>query len=364
MKKRPLIPFVLLSAAVLLYAIFHYMSPPGNDYLKVSGRVEASEIELAAQIPGRLKSVLIEDGSVVKAGEVVAVLDDAELRSRRRELVSRTEELAERIKAAEFDLKYTETNVKHTIEEAVRSLSIAKARLKQAVDRREKAGRDFRRYASLRQKGVIPEQRYEETRLAYRLSEEAARTAEKEVELAEISLLKAKASRDLVRAKEKELLALRKSYQGLKEKLKQVEITLGYTRILAPVDGVVLSRVAEPGEILPQGGVAAVMIDPDSLHVKTFVPEQYIGRIFVGMEAEVLSDAYPDSPFTGRICYISDRAEFTPKEVQSYEERVKQVFAVKVCFPETAEVRKRTYRDVLKKGMPVDVRFKFKQDGK
>ncbi|NOZ25025.1 MAG: HlyD family efflux transporter periplasmic adaptor subunit [Nitrospirae bacterium] len=364
MKKRILIPFVLLAAAVLLYAILHYMGPPEENYLKVSGRVEASEIALAARIPGRLKSVLVEDGSVVKAGDVVAVLDDAELRSRRRELVRKTEELAERIKAAEFDLKYTETNVRHTIDEAGRALSIARARLKQALDRREKAEKDFNRYGSLRRKGVVPEQRYEEIRLAYRLSEETVHTAEKEVELAEISLLKAKASRDLVRAKEQELLALRKSYQGLKERLKQVEITLGYTRISAPVAGVVLSRVAEPGEILPQGGVAAVMIDPDSLHVKTFVPEKYIGRIFIDMEAEVLSDAYPDSPFTGRICYISDRAEFTPKEVQSYEERVKQVFAVKICFPETAGDRKRTYRDVLKKGMPVDVRFRFRQDGK
>ncbi len=357
MKKRLLIPSAILSAAVLLYAVFHYMGRPEDKYLTVSGRVEASEIELAARIPGTLKSVLVEDGSPVRAGEIVAVLDDAELRSRRMELVRRREELAERIKAAEFDLKYTETTVKHTIDEAGRSLSIARARLKQAKERLEKAGKDFRRYTALWEKGVIPEERYEETRLAYRLSEEAARTAEKEVELAEISLLKAKASRDLVKAKQRELLALRKSYQGLKERLKQVEINLGYTRIPAPVDGVILRRVAEPGEILPQGGIAAVMIDPASLHVKTFVPEKYIGRIRLGMEAEVLSDAYPDSPFTGRICYISDRAEFTPKEVQSYEERVKQVFAVKVCFPEAAGEGERPYRDVLKKGMPVDVRI-------
>ncbi|MEC4686170.1 MAG: efflux RND transporter periplasmic adaptor subunit [Nitrospirota bacterium] len=365
MKKKILIlSALLLFAAVALYIIFHYITPAKDNYLKVSGRVEASEIELATQIPGRLKSVLIEDGSAVKAGQIVALLVDEELQSRRREFIRGTEELVERIKAAEFDLKYTAENVRHTIDEAHKSLLIAKARLKQAGDKREKTQKDFRRFSRLRQKGVIAEERFEEMRLAYSLSEEEARTADKEVELAEISLLKAKASKDLVRAKEKELLALRKSLQRLKERLKQVEITLGYTKISAPEDGIILKRVAEPGEVLPQGGIAGIMINPASLHVKTFVPETYIGRIFINMEAEVFSDAYPDYPFTGYICYISDRSEFTPKEVQSYEERVKQVFAVKICFPGTSADQKKNYRDVLKKGMPVDVRFEIKEDGK
>ncbi|NOY39017.1 MAG: HlyD family efflux transporter periplasmic adaptor subunit, partial [Nitrospirae bacterium] len=336
MKKKTLfLPvIVLLFAAAAIYIIFHYVTPSKDNYLKVSGRVEASEIELATQIPGRLKSVLIEDGATVRAGEIVALIEDGELQSRRREFIRGTEELVERIRAAEFDLKYTAENVRHTIDEARKALLIAKARLKQARDKKEKTGKDFRRYSRLRQKGVIAEERYEEMRLAYNLSEEEARTASSEVELSEISLLKAKASKDLVRAKEKELLALRKSLQRLKERLKQVEITLGYTKILAPEDGIILKRVAEPGEVLPQGGIAGIMINPASLHVKTFVPETYIGRIFIKMEAEVFSDAYPDHPFTGYICYISDRSEFTPKEVQSYEERVKQVFAVKICFPD------------------------------
>ncbi len=363
MKKKILfLPLLLLLLAVALYITFHYINPSRDNYLKVSGRVEASETELATQIPGRLKSVLIEDGTAVRTGQIVAVIEDEELQSQRREFIRGTEELVERIRAAEFDLKYTAENVRHTIDEARKSLSIAKARLKQARDRREKTQKDFRRFSNLRQKGVIPEERYEKMRLAYSLSEEEARTAEKEVELAEISLLKAKASRDLVRAKEKELLALGKSLQRLKERLKQVEITIGHTRIKAPEDGIILKRVAEPGEVLPQGGIAGIMINPASLYVKTFVPETYIGKIYINMEAQVFSDAYPDYPFTGRICYISDRSEFTPKEVQSYEERVKQVFAVKICFPDTTAGQKKSYRDVLKKGMPVDVRFEIKED--
>ncbi len=355
-KKKILIPLVLVLAAAAVYKLQPYLTPSGGDYLTVSGRVEAREIALAARIPGRLKSVLIEDGAEVKAGETIALLDDEVWRSRRRELLRKTEELAERIKAAEFDLRYTAENVRQTTAEAEKALSIAKARLRQAEERQKKRERDFRRYSTLREKGVIPEDRFEDVRLALRLSEEEARTASEEVERAEISLLKARNAAELVRAKERGLLALRKSLQGLEERLKQVELNLGYTRITAPEGGIILERVAEPGEMLPQGGIAGIMINPDSIHVKTFVPERYLGRIFMDMEAEVFADAYPDDPFTGHICYISDRSEFTPKEVQSYEERVKQVYAVKVCFA-GRDGGDRDYREVLKKGMPVDVRF-------
>jgi HlyD family secretion protein len=109
------------------------------------------------------------------------------------------------------------------------------------------------------------------------------------------------------------------------------------------------------------GGVVAVMINPEDLHVKTYVPEKYIGRLRMKMQAGVVTDAYPGQPVTGYICYISDRAEFTPKEVQSYEERVKEVFAVKVCFSgkDGSAPGGKAYYDLLKKGMPVDVRFSF-----
>ncbi len=357
---------LFLGALLLLIAALLYGLPrvrrSEKRYLTVSGRVEATEIELAVRIPGRLREVLIADGAEVRRGDTVAVIEDEELRSRRRELLRGIEELADRVDAAEFNLRYTASNVRHTVEEAEKALSIAKARLRQAEAKKENAEREFRRYANLLKKGAVPPQRYDSVRLAYRLSEEDVNAAEKEVEKAEIMLKKAEAGDDLLAAKEKELLAMKKSLERLRESLKQVEINLGYTRVVAPLDGVVLRRVAEPGEVLPGGGVVGVMINPESIHVKTFVPEAYIGRLRLEMEAEVFTDAYPGQPLTGYICHISDRAEFTPKEVQSREERVKQVFGVKICFNgSTAPIAGgKTVREVLKKGMPVDVRFRVR----
>lgn len=361
MRKKFLIPIVLvLFVAIALYITLPYLRPKDN-YLTVSGRIEATEIELAARIPGRLSNVFIDDGTVVRKGDTIASIEDEELQSKRKEVMRSIEEVMERINAAEFNLNYTVNNVEHTIDEAKKALDVTEARLRQAEATRENAEKEFKRYSSLLQNGAVSEQRYDNVRLSYMLSQEEVNSASKEVDRAKVSLLKAEDSRELIKAKEKELLALRKSLTQLKEVLKQVEINLGYAKITAPLDGIILRKVSEPGEVIPQGGVVGVMINLEDIYAKTYVPEKYIGRIHINMKADVFTDAYPNRPFTGSICYISDKAEFTPKEVQSYEERIKQVFAVKVCFPGEKSTDKKTY-EVLKKGMPVDVRFPVRAD--
>jgi HlyD family secretion protein len=355
-----LIIFVLL-IAIAVYKILPHLRSKDN-YLMVSGRVEADEIELGARIMGKLKNVLIEDGINVKKGDTVALIDDKDLQSKRRQILDRIEELKEKINAAEFDLEYTGNSVKHTIDEAQKSLSVADARLKQAEARKENAEKDFKRYSNLLEKEVVPKEKYDNIRLTYELSQEEVNVALKEVEKARVSMVKAEDSRRLVQVKEKELLALRKSLSQLREDIKLVDIYIGYTVVTVPLDGVILKKVAEPGEILLQGGVIGVMINPDDIYVKTYVPEKYIGRIHINMKSHVFTDAYPGRPFTGYICYISDKAEFTPKEVQSYEERVKQVFAVKICFSQKDSSAGKMYHEVLKKGMPVDVKFDVKPE--
>jgi HlyD family secretion protein len=352
MRKKIIILLVFIIVIIIaLYKVLPYFKSK-DIHLTVSGRAEADEIDLAARIPGKLKNVMIEDGMMVNKGDVIARIDDADLQSQRREAVAGIEELKDKIRAAEIDFEYTANNVDHSIDEAQKGLSVAEARLKQE---------EAKRYSSLLEKEVIPKEKYDNVDLAYKLSQEDVRVASNEVEKAKVSLMKAEDGHKLVEAKEKELLSLKKFLTQLQEKVRQIDIYIGYTAITAPLDGVILRKVAEPGEVLVEGGVAGVMIDPKDIHIKTYVPEKYIGKIRIGMDARVISDAYPDQPFTGSICFISDKAEFTPKEVQSYEERIKQVFAVKICFPEkgSSTGEQKAYYDVFKKGMPVDVKFPF-----
>jgi HlyD family secretion protein len=299
---------------------------------------------------------------IVKKGDLVALVEDQELQSRRREITARIDELNEKITASELDLDYTVSTVNHSIDEAKKALSVAEARLKQAEAKKQNAERDFERFSHLLEKEVISRQRYDSIKLSYELSREELHVAVREVERAKVFVMKSEDSKKLAKAKERELLALTKSLNQLKENLQQVVIHIGYTQVNAPSDGIILKKVSEPGEIITPGSVIGVMINPGDIHIRTYVPEKHIGRISIDMQADVFADAYPGKPFAGRVCFISDKAEFTPKEVQSYEERVKQVFAVKICFSrkEDPGSKEKTPYEVFKKGMPVDVRFGIK----
>jgi len=355
--------FAAAFALAVLFLLFSSLRPDSRPLL-VSGRVEADEILLSARIPGRLKEVLIADGQRVVAGALVGLIDDDELRSKRRELLGRKEELSARIQSARYELEYTSNRVLNSIEEARRALNVADSRWKQARAKRDLAQRELQRYTSLLDREVVTQQKFDTVRLTLTLSEQEEVSAAQELERARVGLQNAENSRKLVKAAEQGLIALTKTLDQLEESLKQIEINLGYTRITAPIAGIILRKTAEPGEVVTTGGVVGVMIDPASVYVKTYVPERHIGRIRLGMSVDVLTDAYPGESFKGSICYISDESEFTPKEVQSYEERVKQMFALKVCFPprEDSSAAAPARQDPFKKGMPVDVQFPFSRE--
>jgi HlyD family secretion protein len=362
-KKLPLIAILLILISFAVYKILPYLKPSDEGPLVLSGRVEATEIELNTRIPGRLKDVFIEDGMEIRKGQLIALIEDEELRAEYEVVKKGIEELSERILASESNIKYLTKRIEHTINEYRKELEIAGSRLKQAEIRMKKAERELKRYTGLLDKGLVSEEDLDDLRLNLELYREEKSGLSSKIERARISLKKAEDSREVIRTEKRRILSLRKSQQKMEERLRQTEIAIGYTKVYAPVDGIVLKRTAEPGEVLPQGGVVGVMIDPASIHVRTYLPERYLGRVHIDLEAEVVTDAYPEDPITGFICHISDRAEFTPKEVQSYEERVKQVFALKICFTGTDKnTSKKRPHTVLKKGMPVDVRLDVKTE--
>ena len=113
----------------------------------------------------------------------------------------------------------------------------------------------------------------------------------------------------------------------------------------SPIKGPVLSRLAEPGEVLPNGGKVLTIIDPTDIYMNVYLSEQYAGVIPLGGDAKVVLDAIPDRQFLARVAYVSEKAQFTPKEVEATEERQKLVFRVRISFQEFNDPR-------LKPGMP------------
>ena len=118
------------------------------------------------------------------------------------------------------------------------------------------------------------------------------------------------------------------------------------SKILAPISGTVLVKAVEQGELIPAGGTVVTMADLRSLEMKIYIPEAKLGKISLGKEVSIRVDSFPKETFTGKVVYISDKSEFTPKNIQTKEERVNQVFAVKIDIPND-DMR-------LKPGMPAD----------
>jgi len=136
-------------------------------------------------------------------------------------------------------------------------------------------------------------------------------------------------------------------------KLAQAEAARNGLRVLAakvtitsPLAGTVTSRIADPGEMAAPGALLLIVSDLSQITLVVYVPEPRIGQVRVGQQAQVTVDAYPGRPFSGAVSYISPRAEFTPKNVQTQEERVETVFAV--------EIKLANADGYLKPGMPAD----------
>ena len=288
MRKKILISgLIIVVITILIFILLPYLKPKDN-LLKVSGRVEADEIELSSRISGRLEKVLINDGSQVKKGDPVAILEDDEIQSKHREILNKIAEITESIKAAELNLEFAKSNISHSIEEAKKVLEASEARLKQSNTKLENARKELLRYSALLEKDVISKERFDSIKLAFDLSFEENKVALSDFEKAKVALKKAEDSRILINAKEQEILSMKKSLGQLKELLQQVDINLGYTKIIAPVDGVILRKIAEPGEVVSGGSVIGTMINPESIHIRTFVPEKYIGNISNNIEAEII----------------------------------------------------------------------------
>src|SRR5258708_5843496 len=130
------------------------------------------------------------------------------------------------------------------------------------------------------------------------------------------------------------------------QQAEHAQLALQDEQLLSPIDGVILQRVSEPGEVIGPGTPALVIGNPKDVWIKVYIPEGVIGRVQLGQSADLRVDAFPERVFTGKVTFISPKAEFTPKNIQTKEERVTQMFAVKITLDHP--------EGLLNPGMPAD----------
>jgi membrane fusion protein YbhG len=158
-----------------------------------------------------------------------------------------------------------------------------------------------------------------------------------------------------IRSRENEVAALERQRDQAEAALAEVESVLADLTIVAPTNGTITTRMIDVGEVVAAGAPLLELVDLDHLYLKVYVPEVLIGKLRLDLPARIYTDAFPDQPFEATVRYIASKAEFTPKEVQTPDERVKLIYAVKLYLTENPDHR-------LTPGLPADAVIRWRDD--
>jgi HlyD family secretion protein len=327
--KRRLPILILLAVAIAAVAYFYprltRKTEPQNR-LTLSGNIEAHESLVSFKVQGRIVDLPVEEGQRVEPGALLARLDDADYQ--------------QKVRIGEATVNVRESNL---------ALLLAGTR-QQEMSASEQT--------MLNAQADLEEKKIEYDR-AQRLFSKDELSAE-DRDLADTALKRAEATfraaqqryNEAVEGTRKEDIAIARA------NLKQADADLGlsrvnldYTTLRAPSAGVITVREAELGEVVIPGTPVITLADLDHIWLRAYIAETDLGRIRWGQEATITTDTYPGKQYPGRISFISSSAEFTPKSVQTYKERVTLVYRIKIDIDNP--------NHELKPGMPADARVYF-----
>lgn len=372
-KKLIILPLIALLATIGIHTYLHRGSSVDPNIISVSGNIEVDEAELSFLVAGRIEKRLISEGDTVKAGQVVAWLEGTEFAQevalRRAQVQTVQAALAELVAGSRpEEIARSQASVKKArarLTELLngsrpQELAVGKAAVNSARAEVRRAENEYERQQQLYQSEVISAREYEAAQAAYEVA--GARLAESEerlklvqegprkeqIDQARQSLREAEAHLSLVKKGPRQ-----ETIDQAAARLKQAQETLAlaetrqkYATLTSPLSGLVLSKAAEPGERVAPGTPVITIADLKNVYLRGYISETDLGRVKVGQKVRVTTDTWPDKVYEGHISFIGSEAEFTPKNVQTQEERVKLVYRIKVDIanPDLE----------LKPGMPAD----------
>jgi len=318
--KRILIILLVLGALVALGVWLYWennQTEPG--VLRLSGHIEATETDLGFKVPGKIAAIYFEEGQEVKAGEVVAKLESQDLR---REV----DAAQARLQAARANLTKLEAGYRP---QEVREAQAAVAQAQADYDDKAK---DYWRLDNLYKRKVVTGSARDKAEAAYLMAKESLRRARENYDLLKEGY------------RQEDIDAARAELAQAQASLELAQTRLGYATITSPVNAVVLARPMEPGQVAAVGATVITLGDLDHAYFEGYIPEPDLARVHYEQKAVVTTDTYPGKRYPAWVSYISSKAEFTPKSVETYKERITLVYRTKI--------RVENPHHELKPGMP------------
>jgi HlyD family secretion protein len=390
MRLRTLLVVLALLGAVALVASYFYFQREKENVLRASGTIEATDVDVSFQVGGRVIEVSAVEGQAVKAGDVLARLTSEEVTERVHQIQASLEAVMSQALQQQATVELRVSVVESQIaqarsqEEAARAaverlragsrpqeIRVAEADLAQAEAQLVQRRADFERVSQLTREGVIAQQQLDAVQSALRTAEAARDAANQRLALsregarrediaeAEARWKAAQAGVRLAEAGRKEIDLQRAALDAaharereLSAQLEGVKAQLGYTEIRSPLEGVVLTKNVESGEVVSPGTPVVTVANIAELWMNIYIPETQTGLVKLGQQVSVKVDSFPDEAFRGTITFVSSESEFTPKTILTQEERIKLVYRAKVALENT--------QGRLKPGMEADVEIALK----
>lgn len=294
---------LLILAAVAAIALYLFLQRPPAfpaGLASGNGRLEATEVDVASKIAGRLAELLPREGDRVEAGTVVGRLA--------------ADDLSAQLRAAQAQ-----------VEQARQALLQAQAGVRKSQSELTLAGKTLRRSEELVERGFISRNKLDSDATGMTGARAGVAQAQGKVGEAEAAVLAAQA------------------------RVEALQATLADSELKAPVGGRVLYRLAEPGEVLAAGGKALTLVDLDDMFMSIYLATGTAGQVALGAEARIVLDALPGQPIPASVVFVAPQAQFTPREVETRSEREKLMFRVKLRADPAWLA---AHRDLVKGGMP------------
>ena len=366
--RRPQARALIAAAAILSVGVVGALAwwtffaapalPPG--VIAVSGRIEGDDAAVAAKTSGRIREIGVREGDSVEAGQVIAVLDDDQIRAREQQAQAAVRQaeararvaehqitvLQEQLRQSELSVDQARLDVQGRVDEAEARLAAAEAQLVQAEASYAQARWDRDAFNQLWERRLIAEQEARRAQSTEQGQAAVVAAARRQVEAARGAVVTARANRvnpairsSQVAAVNGQILQARADIASAQADAERARAQLDEARanrrdlqIVAPFAGTVATRTAEPGEVVTPGTPIVTMVNLGQVYLRAFVPGGDIGRVRIGQPARVYLDSAPNTPIDAQVIRIDPEASFTPENTYFREDRVKQVVGVKLLI--------------------------------
>ncbi|NEP35949.1 MULTISPECIES: HlyD family efflux transporter periplasmic adaptor subunit [unclassified Moorena] len=377
-----------LSLAGIAVSSKYFLSTSQDRTILLSGRIEADETDIGTKVGGRVNFVAVQEGKEVNKDQNIVRLDDQEIKAKLKGATARLvsaqqQELQARLQInlvesqileVQLNLKKAQEDTRGQVLQAEASVAANVAQLNEAFAKLEEAQSQLNlakvnrdRFAQLVEQGAVSKQQFDQAQTTFKKAQATVKASQasvnaigKLVNVAQGQLVQAQTSTlnpEIINAQLSRLqtqlaqarlqLAMVKAEVEIAKAFQQeIKSKITDLEIASPIDGVVITRLVEPGEIVSAGQTLLTVIDPNNVYLRGYVPAGDIGKIRVGQKAKVFLDSDPDQPLSATVTTIDTQASFTPENIYFREDRVRQVFGIKLTIDNPG--------GLAKPGMPAD----------